>query len=459
MVDVLSSSPRLASLSGRRALVRMLARSLDDPLGEPDAQARSFDQFSQLVTQCTTLVEGTDALADAVSTLTGDPHTTQQMRLLCDRWSARASLSEAELDALEGLLSQVPTDDVHVIAQASLQPLAAPLPLHCTHAWSVLLHLLRRNALPSGLPPFIAFLEYLAAAVDESIGEQIRCWTLSHAEASGLVPSLRECRARAASVQLPDATDRRVMFVLMPDGLENDYYVLRVWHDEGGAYDGPPLRDDDTRVRHPDIARAVSSRLRHALAGSQRTDLTVEFWLPLALVNQPVWEWCQTASASDAEWDCRVLVRSLDRLQSPDTHSSWRERWMRLMREDVATPCTGLRDSTDDDRQSSEPLVLTSPPDMEDGRKQLMEAIRSGAPAILWHRQNCSKPFRESVQNLIHRGPLKDLPSRIGEIHLAQGRLGDEAEVLREVVLLWDDPDRPLPVLKPLVAPDEVSFP
>ncbi|WP_128512530.1 effector-associated domain 2-containing protein [Streptomyces inhibens] len=455
MVDVLSSSPRLASLSGRRALVRMLARSLDDPLSESDAQVRSLDQFSQLVAQCTALAEGADVLADAVSTLTGDLRTTQRMRLLCDRWSARTWLPEGELCALERLLSQASPDDVHVIAQASLQPLAAPLPLHCTHAWSILLHLLRRNALPNGLPPFMAFLEYLAAAVGDSVGEQIRSWTLNHAEASGLVPSLRECRARATSVQLPDATGRRVMFVLMPDGLESDYYVLRVWHEEGGAYDGPPLRDDDTRVRHPDIARAVANKLRHALIAGQRTDLTVEFWLPLALVNQPVWEWCQPASEPDVEWDCRVLVRSLDRPQSPDSHSSWRKRWTRLMRED-ASPCTSRRDLADDERQSREPLVLSSPPDVEDGRKELMEAIRSGVPAILWHRQNCSKPFRESVQNFIHSGPLKDLPSRIGEIHLSPGPLGDEAELLREVTLLWDDPDRPLPVLKPLVAPDEV---
>ncbi|MFG2401062.1 VMAP-C domain-containing protein [Streptomyces lydicus] len=460
MVEVLAGSPRLASHSGRRALVRMLAQLLDDPLSEPDAQARSLDQFSQLVAECTALAEGADALADAVGTLTGDLRTTRELRLLCDRWSARTWLAESELLALEGLLSQVPSDDVQVIAQASLQPLASPLPVHCTHAWSILLHLLRRNALPNGLPPFMAFLEYLAAAVDDGIGEQIRSWTFRHAQASGLLPSLRECRKRATSIQLPDATDRRVMFVLMPDGLSSDYYVLRVWHDEGGAYDGPPLRDDDTRVRETEIARAVTSRLRHALVDGQRTDLTVEFWLPLALVNEPVWEWCRPAGEQEAAWDCRVLVRSLDRLQSPDSHSSWRERWMQLMREDVpAAPCPGRRETEGAARRSGEPLVLNSPPDVEDGRRELMDAIHAGAPAILWHRQNCSQSFHESVQNLIHRGPLKDLPSRIGEIHLSPGPLGDEAELLREVTLMWDDPDRQLPVLRPLVAPDEVAAP
>ncbi|MGW1375083.1 VMAP-C domain-containing protein [Streptomyces sp. NPDC002446] len=458
MVDVLAGSPRLASYSGRRALVRMLAQSLDDPLSEPDAQARSLDQFSQLVAECTALAEGADALADAVGTLTGDLRTTGQLRLLCDRLSARSWLSEPELLDLEGLLNQASPDDVQVVAQAALQPLATPLPLHCTHAWSILLHLLRRNAMPNGLPPFMAFLEYLAATVDDHIGEEIRNWTQRHAQASGLVPSLHECRTRAMSVQLPDAADRRVMFVLLPDGLENDYYVMRVWHDEGGVYDGSPLRDDDTRVRETEIARAVTTRLRDALLAGQRAHLTVEFWLPLALVNEPVWEWCRRAGERQAEPDCRVLVRSLDRLQSPASHSSWRERWMQLMREDVpAPPCDGRRDAAEEERRSSEPLVLTSPPDMEDGARELMDAIHSGVPAILWHRQNCSKSFRESVQNLIRQGPLKDLPSRIDEIHLSSGPLGDEAEPLREVTLLWDDPNRPLPVLKPLVAPDEVT--
>ena len=461
MVKVLAGSPHLSSPSGARILVRTLSRAFGQPVGLPDAQVRADDHLHELVTQCVNLPEGPDALSDAVAMLTGDSWSSRELRLLSDQFFAATLLSSQDLHVLRRLITSTAFDDAAGIAQASLQPLPAPLPVHCTGAWSILLHLLRRNALPSGLPPFVAYLEYLAAAAQQAhVADEIRSWNLQRAQDRGYEPALLTCRSTAVAPRAGSQSEPRTMFVLLPDGLQSDYYILRVWHDDGSASNAPTLRDDDTRVRGSDIARAVYNRLNSAFSGdtAPQPRLAVEFWLPLSLVNEPVWDWCQPISEADRAWDCHVVVRSLERLQSPDWHSLWRRRWADLMGEDTEGEVSEAEeaDASADDEAAPVPLVLNFPPDVKEGRIELMNALRSGVPAILWHRDNCALPsFRRSLQDLIQDGPLKDLPSRIGKIQLAHGNDAD-LDALRGVTLLWDDPNRPLPALNRLVAPGEV---
>ncbi|MGW7195665.1 VMAP-C domain-containing protein [Streptomyces chryseus] len=76
-----------------------------------------------------------------------------------------------------------------------------------------------------------------------------------------------------------------------------------------------------------------------------------------------------------------------------------------------------------------DPVILSSPPDDTVGRGQLMAALLSGAPAIPWHRHNCSPAFRSSAQRLISEGPLSEPPSRISALHsraLKAGTSDDE---------------------------------
>jgi hypothetical protein len=98
-----------------------------------------------------------------------------------------------------------------------------------------------------------------------------------------------------------------------------------------------------------------------------------------------------------------------------------------------------------------QPLVLSSPPDKGPGRQELLEAISSGVPAVLWHRLDCSDSFQRMAQTVVQDGPLRDLPGRVEALRMQTG--SDAAHL----ALLWDDPDRPLPALNPLVAPDEVA--
>lgn len=106
------------------------------------------------------------------------------------------------------------------------------------------------------------------------------------------------------------------------------------------------------------------------------------------------------------------------------------------------------------------PLVLSAPPDCAEGRGQLMRAITTGVPVVLWHRHDCtSREFRDTVDVLLSRGPVSTLPERIRAMRLACEDGGLPTEVVRGLTLMWDDPNRSLPVLSPLVAPDEVPSP
>ncbi|MFI1164648.1 hypothetical protein ACH4UM_13715 [Streptomyces sp. NPDC020801] len=462
MADVLNRSPRFATPSSRQDLVSYLVRALELPFpGRDKAPARSFDHFTHIVTECTRHSEGTDALAEAVASLDGDRRTALQMRQLADKWTARDQLTEEELLVLDRLLGQVGAEhDVQAIAHASLQPVSAPLPEHCTDARSILLYLLRRNALPDGLPPFLAFLEFLAASAGGPLAVGLREWTEKRARRHELWPALQACRARAGDTRVTAPKERRMMLVLMPDGLDDDYYALRVWHQDDAQQAGPALRDNDARVREADLERAIRSRLRESSQGHDKgASLTIEFWLPLSLINLPVAEWC-TPREPAAPDNVRIVVRSLDRVRASASYPSWHERWSRMV-DPSAGPGEAGRSRGPAEARRDLPWVLSAPPDCAEGRGELVEAISSGVPVVLWHRHDCtSAEFHDTVDGLLRRGPVATLPERLRAMRLAcDAGEPQGAEVVRGLTLMWDDPNRSLPVLNPLVAPDEVASP
>ncbi|MBY8877024.1 VMAP-C domain-containing protein [Actinacidiphila acidipaludis] len=460
----LTDAPALTSPAGSRALLRLVARDPQTGLDDmPDTAAPPRVQLHQLVLSCTTRTDRADALADALDAVTGGPETAIPLRAMSDLLAARQWLGSGELDGLQRLVERTAVPDVQAVAQASLQPLAGTLPQHCTDAWPAVLHLLRRNVLPSGLPPFLAFMEYLAAAArgPAETTRQLRDWTERKASEWQVLTELHDCRAAADAQPVRRSAAARVMFVFLPDGLLNDYYTLRTWHREAGAEGAPTLRDDDKQIGQRDIPRTVYQRLQQwgRQTGTSVRNLTVEFFLPLPLLNQPVWEWCRSANDPAGLSRFDVVVRSLERLQTPTLHSKWRDRWATLQDPAAADPGAG-EDTAPEETSRRHVVVLSAPPTLPKGRTELMDAIRSGAPAILWHRLDCgSTAFRASVRRLIDQGPLKDLPQRVSALHADAGTapVGEETDAVRDITLLWDDPDHTLPSMPALVPPGEAK--
>ncbi|GAA4561206.1 hypothetical protein GCM10023097_77290 [Streptomyces collinus] len=465
MVEVLRTAPLLSEVPARRALARMLAHALDRTFsGDESATQLPEEHLSWIVARCMEQGEPTeaaDALARVVGTVTGDAEVTAQLRMLSDLQLARTRLGDEDLIVLRRLLQGQATSEARALARACLHPFPVHLPQHCTDAWSVALYLLRRNALPNGLPLFLVFLEHLAPVLDSSAAQELRSWTDQYAQSQELQEQLTACRhnVMAAPAHHRESRESRVMFVLLADGLGDDHCVLQVWHQDGQTADAPPVRDSDARVRRQDLGPLVYERLQQAMAHiGQSGPLTIEFWLPFTLANLPVVQWCRPGAEGPAH--NRVVVRSLDRLETPAAHSSWQRRWDQMIssssheRNAHETPME--QPDAAPSVQPSEPLlVLTAPPDREEGQQQLLDGIRSGVPAILWHRSDCSSgSFRKYVRDLIDTGPLAELPARLGQLQQNKDCLGSEA--LSDLTLLWDDPTRPLPVLKALTSPDEV---
>ncbi|MFF0017984.1 hypothetical protein [Streptomyces sp. NPDC005374] len=463
MVEVLRSAPSLSQAAARRALASMLAHALNWTFPSDEATGRLPEEhLSLIVARCMAQgepVEATDALARAAGTVTGDADISARLRLLSDWQSARTRLGDDDLSTLRQVLQNTESADPRSIAQACLYPFPVHLPAHCTDAWSLLLYLLRRNALPNGLPPFLLFLEYLAPALKASACQALQAWTAQHARQQGLDDQLAECRSHIATTpqMSGDSGESRVMFVLLPDGLDQEYCVLQLWVQSSQKDQAPPLRDGDARVHCNDLGPIVHERLRQAMARLGRAaDLTIEFWLPAALANLPVAQWCRPGPDRVWRTDYRVVVRSLDRPKT--SHSSWNRWWDQIV---TSAPDTcpaephAERLGSHGDRHDVQLLVLDSPPDREEGLQQLRAGIHSGAPAILWHRSDCSSTaFRQSVQQLIGNRPLTELPSRLGELQHSAGGVGTEA--FRDLTLLWDDPTLPRPEPKALTSPDEV---
>ncbi|MFI0507548.1 hypothetical protein ACH3WN_32675 [Streptomyces albogriseolus] len=463
MVEVLRTAPLLSEEPARRALARMLAHALDRTFsGDESATQLPEEHLSWIVARCMEQAEPTeaaDALARVAGTVTGDAKVTAELRSLSDFQLARTRLGDDDLIVLRRLLHGQATSEARTLARACLHPFPAHLPPHCTDAWSVALYLLRRNALPNGLPLFLVFLEHLAPVLDSSAGQELHTWADQYAQSQDLQEQLTACRSRvtATPAHRCESRESRVMFVLLADGLGDDYCVLQVWHQDGQAVDAPPVRVSDARVRRQDLGPLVHERLQQAMTHiGQSVPLTIEFWLPFTLANLPVVQWCRPGVESPAR--NRVVVRSLDRLETPAAQMSWKRRWDQMITGSLPdrTPHDTPAELSDVAPESSTPLlVLTTPPDREEGQQQLLDGIRSGVPAILWHRSDCtSGSFRQYVRDLIDTGPLAELPARLGQLQQSKDSLDSEA--LSDLTLLWDDPTRPLPVLKALTSPDEV---
>ncbi|MGW1765565.1 VMAP-C domain-containing protein [Streptomyces sp. NPDC002073] len=452
-LEVAAHSPALDV----RALLRLFSRSHAPLVRRVDASATPYQMMIRLVRACAEHPVTADALADAMERLTApqQPDLVHTLRALSDQMAAARLMNSAELDELRQLTAERSVTDLRRLVEACLPPLSADLPAHCTSAWTTALHLMRRNVSPGDLPPLLAFIEYLAAAQQPPEATKLlRQWAETKAGQWGVIEPLRSCRANALrhAADAPTSSSR-IMLVFFPDGLRSDLYTLRTWHHDTETTDNRSMRGEDAQVDFRQIAEAVYDSIkRWARRLTQRTSISVEFWLPLPLVNEPVWEWCTPQNREDRLPNLNVVVRSLDRLQMPVLHGTWRNRWAHLMDTEVHRPVF-LHETRTAPLPDGDPVVLSTPPDDDAGRTEFLAALRNGAPAILWHREDCSSPaFRKSVRHLIEEGPLRELPSRVSALRRESLHTSNE-EAARGIALLWDDPDRLLPAMPTLVAP------
>ncbi|MFJ5548599.1 hypothetical protein [Streptomyces sp. NPDC093225] len=455
-LDDQASSPTLDV----RVLLRLLARNHASFSRSVDASAGASRVLRALVAACGDRPVNVDALADAMERVAAPKPSAlvHTLRALSDELAAADLMDHADLAELRRLTQQLDVPDLHRVAEACLPPLSADLPPHCTSAWTTALHLLRRNVLPGSLPPLLAFIEYVAAVQPSpAAASPLKQWTEAKATQWGAAQDLLSARAEASRFAgSTPPSDSRIMIALFPDGLRSDLYTLRTWHHDPETTNSPSMRGEDAQVDFRQIAQAAYDSIKRWVRRlTRRESVCVEFWLPLTLFNQPVWEWCTPGGNEEGLPHLNVIVRSLERLQLPVLHPPWRNRWEHLMDAKAHHPTFLHEHRSGAYSGASDLVVLSTPPDATTGRTELLAALRNGAPVILWHREDCtSAAFRQSVRQLIEEGPLKDLPSRVSALRRESLHATDEKEeAARGITLLWDDPDRLLPTMPTLVAP------
>ena len=250
------------------------------------------------------------------------------------------------------------------------------------------------------------------------------------------------------------------MIVVVPDGIDPNLYQLSYWRQDDPA-EWPPARGEIRTVTFDELERRVDDLVvsaERAWSG-HAVAVALEFVLPRELLNLPVHRWRKEHDSGDPRplcLDYPIVVRSLERMRSLHWHRVWHQRWQTLMNDPSAARVhfgqpADTRGIPRIDAVLSDPrwvlMVLTAPPPCQPqpGPDELTAALRSGLPALVWHPEASSGVLREIVAWLVEGDGLGDLPGRAQasrQAALQEAVAPFDVNIIRDVVVLWDDPHR-----------------
>lgn len=258
------------------------------------------------------------------------------------------------------------------------------------------------------------------------------------------------------------------------DGLDHARYWVRAWfcHNDGADLVAagldtpyPPNEPIGLREVRADIGKLVESAADR-LVDTESFTMTVEFVLPRELLNEPVHMWLLDPGdpLTFLAGDYVVIVRDLQRQRRSTSVLKWRQKWALTTMTDLVSACPGLWISCEDappddralrlayDREASVALGITFQPKLNGRNSPLPTALNRGIPVAIWRREECdghgpSAPpgqcvgarFRIQLTDQLADWDIHELPKYVYEQRKA-ALYGDG--FWRDVVLLWDDPDR-----------------
>ncbi len=327
------------------------------------------------------------------------------------------------------------------------------------NAWEAFTQLQEFNAGADGFPPVLMFVELVAHHVAGEVRAQLMRWNDDQVRRLRLEPELRERRASLAS-RIPDESLLHLMIVVEPDGIDPHLYLVSHWRQDDAAV-WPPARGQTRMVNFDDLERCVDDLViiaERAWSGHSGS-VALEFVLPRALLNMPVHRWHKEHDSGDPRplcLDYPIVVRSLERMRLSHWHRVWHQRWQTLTNDPSAA---GVHFAQPTDTGGPHRIdavlsdlcvvlmVLTEPPPQQPrpGADELTAALRSGLPALVWHPEVSSELLREVVARLLEGDGLGDLPGRAQASRQAAFQASAapfDMNIIRDLVVLWDDPDR-----------------
>ncbi len=320
-----------------------------------------------------------------------------------------------------------------------------------------------------GLHPVVVFVECLAAEQPPESAERLRSWVDSCVgNRTPLVVALNAIRHRHPGPGEPQP--KYFIVQLDADGVDADRFLLSVLFQEGTGPFEPLRPPDDQSYTEAEVRALIGQALNEQrLAGALAADLTIEFFLPAQLINQPVDQWHVGMGDIMLGVQYPIVIRSLDRIRhARNSHAYWKAKWARIPEVELRDVDAAVAWLPGDAREQGDRLFvrLTDPaapvclfltvtpvPSQCDA---LLAALMAGVPVLLWCRQP-SVDIRAGLSGLMTRatpGRLRDLPWDVYVFRrdAVSGRAGPE-HIAHHLTLMWDDADRIPDMGNPLQMP------
>lgn len=510
LVATLEKCPCLRERSSRQLFLDLAAAQLGESLGvENHENAHYFHVELAMVCQ-----RGTGTMAAVLGALDRlDKDAALAVRRAGAELLAAPVLSAEALEELRPLLKGLSTPRLARICRDAAGPLhdLPPYP----DAWSAFEALSGLNAREDMLPPALALVEYLAAeaSAPDSFehGFALRGWNDTQAATLGLVSALGALRQRVNYPAPTSEYDAHLIVRLLPRE-EPGRYQLTSWRHFGteDAEDWQPRQGPTAVVDLAQAERTVQDLLYEAEAywASDAGSIHVEFALMSEQLDLPVHLWRTELDSAQPARLCdqyTVVVRSLLRSRTPRWHRLWKQRWQLLLDSPgqwrsfvVGGPAPhhpparqpAVLERRLRAEQSVGCVVLSEPAGQRVA--ELEVALRTGVPVMMWlgpdHTgaeggQDPRAAAEESPgavsenaagtpadRNPYHPLPVDSTEEPLGVLLRDPFRLREAVKQLRlealsdssghprhrvgrQVVLLWDDPTRPVEGHGPLAGP------
>lgn len=458
LVDVLVVAGFADDKSIRTLMVAELRRALNNPFTVPD-QLAPRAQLIEIVNGCSGIEEGLPVLADVLEFLRPGTKECTKFRALVDSLPLRDVVPEAEQEQFRRQLEGFSPPGLRAAVRRAAR-YVVPAPRY-PDAAEAFFGLADFNAAPGELPPVVAFAELIAAECDDQLAAQLRKWADGQAHRLRLEDALRQLRAHVTQ----SASGRlHLTIMISPDPVEADLYEISHWRQDDPA-EWPPPRGETVWTTSAGLENEVAKVISVAEeAWSTRdAEAVLEFVLPRVLLDLPVHTWNTQRDIGEPQplyMTYPTVIRSLERMSSRRSHRVWRRRWAAWTEEpsfERVYFCN--REDTEDHHRLDAILsderwlmaVLTQTPPVSPipGRDELFAALRAGLPVIVWHPTVSSEVVREVVAWLAGSDDLGNLPALTRKHRLdALGNRSSSPDdgVIGDLVVLWDDPSRTLPL-------------
>ncbi|GAA1966629.1 hypothetical protein [Amycolatopsis minnesotensis] len=372
----------------------------------------------------------------------------------------------AELTDLRRHLTRTEVPQLAIMVSRALGPAASLPPLDgITNAWSAFQLLTDFTAGPDGIPPAVTFLRLLADQVGGEIGELLGGWVGNQARRLRVGPALE--RQQQARAPVPGRAHLHLTIMLEPVVADPARCTLAFWRQDDPAV-WPPALGGVREIGIDEMEYRVDEVILEAegVWSGQGISAAVEFLLPRTLINLPVQRWAKehaTGQPQPLRYGYRLTIRSLERMRAKHWHRAWHVRWDSMLEDPSAdrlhySGCAEFEEfpidaALSDDHWVGLVMAKPPPPQPEPGAPpdELISALRSGLPVILWHPDAGPAELRELLDSVLATDSgLMELPERRKIANSSRMAVPLKNSLAHDLVVMWDDPKRVIVLDQPL---------